>query len=66
MKKLTLKVEGMHCINCTNRVEKALKENKSVNFVKADFKENKVEIESDLTKEEIATIIDDCGFDVIC
>ncbi len=65
MNKYDLNVEGMKCINCSNRIEKVLSEDKNIKSVKADYKNNKVVVESSLSKEEIKDMIDDCGFTVI-
>ena len=66
MKEITIKVEGMVCNGCENRVQNAVKQIDGVEKVIANYKEGKVTIT--LNKEtEIKTIketIEDIGFEV--
>ncbi len=50
MKKITIKVNGMHCTGCENRIEKSLLSMKEVSEVKANHERGTVEI----TMEESA------------
>lgn len=68
MKEVTLKVEGMMCEHCENRVNKALSALEGVQEVHADAKGNKVDVVFDETKVEEAAIangIEDAGYDVV-
>ena len=66
MKEISLKVNGMMCSGCENRVKNALENLKEVNEVYADHTENKVTI---LLKEDIdinilKSTIEDIGYEV--
>ena len=52
MKKIELKVSGMHCSHCEMRVNKALKAVEGVKSAKANHKKGTVIVESD---ESVAT-----------
>ncbi len=67
MKEITLKVDGMMCSGCENRVQNALKTIGGVKEVKASHEEKKVvvtlkqEVEESVIKEKIT----DLGYEVI-
>ena len=66
MQEIILRVEGMMCTGCENRIEKALKNQKEVEAVKADHKKGEVQI---VVKEEpnlrkIKEKIENLGFRV--
>ena len=67
MKKVTLKVEGMQCHGCENRIINALKIAKLAKNVTANFETGVVEIEAkdDMDLNQIKEKIDDLGFSVI-
>lgn len=68
MKELTVKVEGMMCEHCENRVNQALNGLVGVQFAKADAKGNKVDVTYDESKIDEAAIksgIEDAGYDVV-
>jgi Cu2+-exporting ATPase len=67
MKKVTLKVEGMECHGCENRIINALKNSKLAENVTANFETGVVEIEAkdDMDLNQIKEKIDDLGFSVI-
>ncbi len=67
MEKITIKVEGMVCGGCENRVKNALSTIKGVEKVEASHKIGEVTI---LAKEEISRSIleekiEDIGFEVV-
>lgn len=67
MKKIELKVEGMMCSGCENRVKNALENIQDVQRVVADHKNKKVEIvcNNEVTENIIKEKIEDLGFEVI-
>lgn len=66
MEKINLKIEGMHCTGCSNRLEKVLNNLDSVKAV-VDFEQKMATIEFDSDKIRIVEIkeaIVDAGFEV--
>ncbi len=66
MNTLTIKVKGMVCNGCENRIQNALKRVAGVNEVSADYKQGLVTIKADseIEKNEIYEKIEDLGFEV--
>ena len=66
MKEQTIKVEGMVCTGCENRVKNALKTIKGVDSVTADYKKGTVKLKADecVEKAKIKEKIEDLGFTV--
>ncbi len=66
MNTLTIKVKGMVCNGCENRIQNALKRVAGVNEVSANYKQRLVTIKTDLEieKNEIYEKIEDLGFEV--
>ena len=66
-KEIILTVDGMTCGHCTARVEKALKAMPGVLDAKADLESKKVMVQTDgtPTKEAMAQIIDQEGYQVL-
>lgn len=67
MKEIIIKVDGMVCAGCENRVQNAVKSMKGIKKVVADHKSGTVTI---MVKEEINEIeikkkIEDIGFKVV-
>ena len=67
MNKLELKVEGMVCTGCENRLKNAILQMNNVKNVEASFVEKKVIVEfvKNIDKSEIIEKIKDLGFKVI-
>ena len=67
MKNIEIKVEGMMCSGCENRVKNALANIQGVQKVVADHKVKKVEVicGSDVTENIIKEKIEYLGFEVI-
>lgn len=67
MKEIILKVEGMVCNGCENRVQNALKNIDGVTNVRANHTTNTVTIMADATVSEIILKekIQDIGFEII-
>lgn len=64
MKNITLQIEGMHCENCANRLEKALLNNEKIKTVKVDFATKKATITYDeLTIANLKELISNIGFE---
>lgn len=66
MKELVLKVEGMHCTGCENRVKNALETIEGIEEVKADHTlgEVVVSVSKEVSMDEIKSVIEDLGFEV--
>jgi len=60
-----VKIEGMHCVNCSGKVEKALNELENVS-AKVDLKKKTAFVSADENKkEEIKNAIEELGFSVV-
>lgn len=66
MKELIIKVEGMVCNGCENRVQNAIKQIKGIENVVANYKEGTVTItaKQEINEEIIKEKIEDIGFNV--
>ena len=66
MKEITLKVKGMVCGGCENRVKNALGEIEGVENIEASFETGIVKVTSkdDVKKETLEETIEDIGFEV--
>ncbi len=65
LRKRELKVEGMTCSGCEQKVEEALQELKGIKSVDADYKTSKLKLEYDIletTLKEIEPKIEDLGY----
>lgn len=67
MKEMIIKVEGMVCNGCENRVINALKNISGVEEVVADYKSKTVKVssKSEVSENTIKEKIEDIGFEVI-
>lgn len=67
MKESIIKVKGMVCGGCENRVKNALGEMEGVKNVEADFQTGIVKVTADekVTNKMLEEIIDDIGFEVV-
>lgn len=65
MKEIKLKIEGMHCAGCSNRLEKILNNVDGVESAKVSLEEKSAEIKYNEGEVELNTIlqeIKDAGF----
>ena len=65
MKETNFKIEGMHCVGCSTRLEKILNNLDGVEIAKVSLEEKKATIKYDETKTNIENIketIEDAGF----
>lgn len=65
MKEIILKIEGMHCTGCSNRLEKVLNNTDGIEKVVVSFEDKKATITFDESKtniEKIKEAIEDSGF----
>lgn len=65
MKETNFKIEGMHCVGCSTRLEKILNNLDGVEIAKVSLEEKKATIKYDETKINIGSIketIEDAGF----
>ncbi len=65
MKELTLKVEGMVCNGCENRVMNALKTLEGVSEVNASFQTGIVTVKGNVEQEVVEEKIETIGFTVV-
>ncbi len=68
MKKISLKIEGMHCEGCSNRLTRVLENLDGVNSANVSLENKKADIEYNedtLNIEEIKEAISDAGFEAI-
>ena len=67
-KKIEIKISGMSCTGCENRVENILKNIKNVESVNANYNTGIVEIEAnnikDLDIDMIKETLEDLGYDI--
>lgn len=65
MKEIELKIEGMHCTGCLNRLEKVLNNIEGVTSAQVNFDEKSAIVNFDegkVTIEKIKENIEDAGF----
>lgn len=65
MKEIKLKIEGMHCAECSNRLEKILNNVDGVESAKVSLEEKSADIKYNEEEVELNTIlqeIEDAGF----
>ena len=65
MKEIKLKIEGMHCAGCSNRLEKILNNVDGIESAKVSLEEKSADIKYNEEEVEINTIlqeIEDAGF----
>ncbi len=67
MKKIELKIEGMHCEGCSKRLTKVLSNVEGVNFAEISLENKlaKIEYDENVAKlEDLEEAITDAGFEV--
>lgn len=57
MKKVTLKLKGMHCTSCSVLIDTVLEELPGVKYAKTSYADQKVEVEFDPMKANIPQFI---------
>ena len=65
MREIKLKIEGMHCAGCSNRIEKILNNVDGVESAKVSLEEKSADIKYNEEEVELNTIlqeIEDAGF----
>lgn len=65
MKKITLKIGGMHCAACSASLQKALNRNKNIKDAQVNISTEKAVVQYDentIDLEGIAAIVEKCGF----
>lgn len=62
-----IKIEGMSCMHCVKRVDKALNSVEGVTKVNVNLELNQATIDynKDINNDVIKTVIDDAGYDVV-
>ena len=68
MKKVEIKIEGLHCEGCSKRLTKILSNVDGVNTVKVSLENKLADIEYDETiakLEDFYEAIEDAGFEVV-
>jgi Cu+-exporting ATPase len=67
MEKVELKIKGMHCVSCENKVKEAVSSLKGVKDAKVDYASEKATVEFDNTKtdlNDIMKVIKNAGYEV--
>ena len=64
MEETIIKVEGMMCTGCENRIQNDVSEIKGVESVKADHEKGIVEVKGTADIKEVKEAIEDIGFEV--
>jgi len=67
MEKVELKIKGMHCVSCENRIKEAVSSLKGVKDAKIDYASEKATIEFDNAKTDVKNImkiIKNAGYEV--
>ena len=67
MENITLKINGMHCTGCSQRLEKVLKNTDGISdaSVNLETREAKLEFNSEkVSLEQICEAVSDAGFEV--
>ena len=67
MKKIELKIEGMHCEGCSKRLTKVVSNVEGVNFAEVSLENKlaKIEYDENVAKlEDLEEAITDAGFEV--
>jgi len=57
MEKIELKIKGMHCVSCENRIKDAILNLNGVKDAKVDYTSEKATIEFDNEKTDIKNIV---------
>lgn len=68
MKKLVLKVKGMHCASCSTLIDKLVAKQEGVASIKTNFGSEKTAIEFDETKislEKVDALVHKLGYDLV-
>ena len=68
MKKIEIKIEGMHCEGCSKRLTKVLSNVEGVNMAEVSLENKLADIEYDETiakLEDFYEAIEDAGFEVV-
>lgn len=65
MKKVVLKIEGMSCDGCKNRLEKFLSKKEEIKNVKVSLDEKLAYIECDdeVSTDKLNEYVSDCGYE---
>lgn len=62
-----ISIEGMSCVHCVKKVEKALKEKKEIKSVSVSLEEKKAEVDfkEEVENEVLKSWIEDLGYQVV-
>lgn len=66
MKKIEMKIKGMHCVGCKNTVKEAILSLKGVKDAKVDYARENAKVEFDATKTDVKNVmkaIKNAGFE---
>ncbi len=63
MKKISLKIDGIHCDNCRERIKKILSRNDEIKSIEINDNIAVIEYEKELNHEKIIESINDIGFE---
>jgi Cu+-exporting ATPase len=67
MKKVSIKIQGMHCASCASNIERSLKKTPGIKSASVSLMMNKgyVEAEDSVTEEEIKKAITRTGYKAV-
>jgi len=67
MKKITLKISGMHCVSCARNIESRVKKHPGVLTVNVDFTSSKmfVEAEDSVSDSDLKKIVEELGYKIL-
>src|SRR3989344_2108207 len=65
MKTLTVSIKGMHCASCAGKIEKTLQQNPKVEMVSVNFANQKAQVKSELSLDEIKSLVSKLGYQVV-
>ncbi|HLD73623.1 MAG TPA: heavy metal translocating P-type ATPase [Bdellovibrionota bacterium] len=65
MKTLTVSIKGMHCASCAGKIEKALQQNPKVETARVNFANQKAQVKSELSLDEIKSLVSKLGYQVV-
>ena len=63
MKKISLKIDGIHCDNCRERIKKVLLRNDEIKNIEINNNMATIEYEKELNHEKVIESINDIGFE---
>ena len=63
MKEIKLKIDGIHCDNCRNRIKNVLSKNDEIKSIEVINNVATIKYEKEIDKKKIVDTINDLGFE---